>query len=449
MAGDKARGYQELFDPEPNREYYYSNASAIVFSALRILRKALELLLEALLFLLPARHLRRYRLRLLFYLVVLAKPLIEAVEQRVDHDFYLQLKRTQSERNETGVGSDRAGATSVTRLTQPGDRIAALVDGPMNRALGWNPGRQREIASGEFRPRCLLLRPFGLDNRFFWDLAPFTSADPEPISKWPLLEVSLFRLVHGLGGDFVTAGDTAEPFGSPRHQIDADWQPKILAELEAADLIFVIPFYTQGTVWEIEAIAAAGHLAKTLFVMPPSAWRPGRDMDTNTLGGMLWLFGTHALMRLAASRSEAGGSIPLLRRTEGGWRTDPVEDPHLQGDWEEARRRFAECGIALPLHTPSGALFSYENLDRPVPQAVLAMLTTSFSARQSDEAQRAAREELTDRLRVFTAVTGGNPRSLVSAVGISRALYPHTAEVIEVVLDRLECRLEQARGCVG
>lgn len=424
----EARRYQDLFDPVPNKGYYYSNASAVVFSGLLILRRALQWLLGTLLLLLPARHPRRSRLRLLFYMVVLAKPLIEAVEQRVDRDFYLQLERTQAERNETEVDSSWSGATSVVRISQRGDRIGALIDRPMNRALGWNPGSQNEIASGEFRPRCLLLRSFGLDNRFFCDLAPFTSADPEPISKWPLLEISLFRLVHGLGGDFVTAGETTEPFGYPRRRIEEDWQPKILAELELADLIFVIPFFTQGTAWEIEAIAAAGLLAKTLFVMPPSVWRPGMDMGTNDPRGRLKRVGTRALM---------------------GRQAGPVEDPRLRDDWEEARRRFSERGITLPLHSPSGALFCYETLDRPMLQAELAVLTSSFGAQQTDEAQRAARKELAERIRVFTAVTGGNPRSLLAATNFSGARYPHTAEVVEVVLDRLECRLGQARGCIG
>ena len=444
--GEGAREYQRLFDPEANRGYYFSNASAIVFSSLYILRKTLELLVAVLLLLLPTRHARRYRLGVVFLLLRLAKPLIEMVEERVDRNFYLQLKRTQAERNETVADFGGSGPTLIARLSQPGDRIAALIDKPMNEVLGWDPGRQHEIASAEFRPRCLFLRSFGLDNRFFCDLAPFTSADPEPISKWPLLEVSFFRLVHGLGGDFVTTGDTAEPFGSPRRRIDDEWQPKILAELGAADMIFVIPFYTPGTAWEIEAIIAGGHLAKTLFVMPPSAWRPGLDVNAKGLRGMLSLIATSALLGRATSSAGAGADYPLRRMGDRS-QTDPVEDPHLRDDWEEARRRFVEHGVSLPPHSPSGALFSYEDLNRPVLHAALAMLTASFHAPQSDQAQRTVRKELTERIRAFTAVTGGNPRSLVAATDISAALYPHTADVVEVMLDRLECRLKRARGC--
>ncbi len=298
----------------------------------------------------------------------------------------------------------------------------------MDRDLGWSPARQAELG-GDFRPRCLFLRPFVPDNRFVCEIAPFTSADPEPLSKFPRMEVSFFRLVHGLGGEFVSGGVSRVPTGSPRRSLDAEWRREIRKEIEAADLIFVVPFFTEGTRWEIETVLNGGHIEKTLFLMPPAVLV---GIDERADDPVLWLIHFWLVVKLVRGLGSAIDSDAVELAYTGRHLRAVFRDPYLSDDWEMARTSFSAHGLTLPHHHELGAVFSYEVPDRPLFHARLATIHTG-----TDPIDPAA-AELRQRIRSFTETTGGNARSLLAAIDLSGGSYGHTPGVIAAALDILE-----------
>lgn len=435
MEPDSPVEYQQLFDTKPNRSHNYSAGSAVLVVGARLLLGLLKMLG------LPAWIVRRRRGRPLrpagaVWAFFLGKWLIDALEGAVDRRYARDIDRVQSERDRD-ASRPEGGSVTLARAVQPGELAASMPDRLMDRALGWSPALQAEQGGG-FRPRCLFLRPFVPDNRFLCEIAPFTSADPEPISKFPRLETSCFRLVHGLGGDFVSSGRTEVAAGSPRLQLDADWQREIRQEIEAADLILLVPFYTQGTRWEVETVIEGGHLDKTLFLMPPSVL--GRGMDERARGwahGLLLFFLALKVSRGLGQAIDSDAvtfeyTVDRLRVT--------LRDPFLADDWEVARASFEGHGLTLPPHDQLGAVFSCEAPDRPL---VRAQLATIYDGTDPIDPSVA---ELTERIRSFTALTGGNARSLLAAVKMSSGGYGHAAGVISAALDVLEARAAEAAG---
>ncbi|HEX3238734.1 MAG TPA: hypothetical protein VHR18_01200 [Solirubrobacterales bacterium] len=311
----------------------------------------------------------------------------------------------------------------VDRLSQPGDDIAFLFEGAMDKALGWDPGRQGEGKGATVQHRVLFLRPYTPGNRFIVNLMPFTSADPEPLPKWPRLELSLFRLVHGLGGTFVSPGPPDEPTGSPRTLMGEEWRRQILKELRRCNLIFVMPFYTPGTAWEVEQIFEERHLAKTLFVMPPSYL--STPIDVRADGFWRFLF-------MLAVRAAVGGSDPSVTYTGRRLRLAP-EDPTVKDDWEAAREGFSQQRVFLPPYSPLGAVFSYA--EPAAEPRIHAPLATIVSGQFKDPVRQ---DQLIGRLKEFTARTGGNARSILAAIYFSSGGFDHTSELVPAILDRLE-----------
>ena len=408
--------FQEVSDLPSNRSHDYSTASAVVFSLLRIARGLLELTALAGLLLSGDRRVVRKVLALVALRGFIG-PVITRLERGIDRRFARELHAAQAQRT-----TERGVTPTIERHRQAGDDVAFLFEGLMDKALGWDPGRQGQGQGRTSRPRVLFLRPYAPANRFMVNLMPFTSADPEPLPKWPRLELSFFRLVHGLGATFVTPGPPDEPTGSPRTLIGEEWRPQILEEMSHCDLIFVLPFYTPGTAWEVERIFENGHLSKTLFVMPPSYLSTPIDMRVEGF----WRF----LLALAI-RAAVGRSDPSVNYKGRRLRMAP-EDPTVKGDWEVAAEGFSGSGIVLPPYSPPGAIFSYSDPAEPRIHAPLASTVTWGNK------DGGGREQLIGRLREFTEQTGGNPRSIVAAIYYSPSGFGHTGELVSVILDRLE-----------
>jgi hypothetical protein len=125
------------------------------------------------------------------------------------------------------------------------------------------------------RPPVLFLRPFVTDT------IPLPSP---PISllgrifSIPILSSSLDAVVLDEGserGPVVAVGDPAEPpptYGASRgyfqHQ---SWQDAVARLAAEAQTIVLVMGGSEGVAWEMNLVATAGHLNKTLFVMPPNA----------------------------------------------------------------------------------------------------------------------------------------------------------------------------------
>ena len=132
------------------------------------------------------------------------------------------------------------------------------------------------------RPPVLFLRPFMTDT------IPLTSP---PISllgrifSVPVLSSSLEAVVLDEGsehGPVVAVGNPGEPppvYGASRgyfqHQ---SWQNAVARLAAEAQVIVLVMGRSEGVAWEMNLVATAGHLNKTLFVMPPNA----TDEDRNT-----------------------------------------------------------------------------------------------------------------------------------------------------------------------
>jgi hypothetical protein len=80
----------------------------------------------------------------------------------------------------------------------------------------------------------------------------------------------------------VAVGDPAEPppiYGASRgyfqHQ---SWQDSVALLAAEAQAIVLVMGRSEGVIWEMDLVAAAGYLNKTLFVMPPHASDDDRDV---------------------------------------------------------------------------------------------------------------------------------------------------------------------------
>ncbi|MBX9778545.1 MAG: hypothetical protein K2Y71_29580 [Xanthobacteraceae bacterium] len=131
------------------------------------------------------------------------------------------------------------------------------------------------------RPPVLFLRPF------ITDTIPLASPPINLLGRIlsvPVLSSSLDAVVVDEGselGPVVAVGDPGEPlpsYGASRDYFQhQDWQHAVARLAAEAQTIVLVMGRSEGAVWEMNLVATAGHLHKTLFVMPPDAtdddWR--------------------------------------------------------------------------------------------------------------------------------------------------------------------------------
>ena len=135
----------------------------------------------------------------------------------------------------------------------------------------------RRMMQRDTRPPVLYLRSFGDDGLKLWTA---TLGRPSLIERFTPRRFDAFEEVlvrHlSLRGPVIALnppGTKLAPLGAARETIDsADWQSAIAAWMgRSALIVFVAPpgQVTQGLRWELEAVSACGHWAKTLIVVPP------------------------------------------------------------------------------------------------------------------------------------------------------------------------------------
>jgi hypothetical protein len=101
-------------------------------------------------------------------------------------------------------------------------------------------------------------------RRPFTELFTLRTADPfEEAIAW---ELSTYGPVTAVG----RPGQALTSLGAAREHLANDsWQAGVLDRMLAARSIVIVPGLTSGLQWEVATAVAAGHLDKTVFVLPP------------------------------------------------------------------------------------------------------------------------------------------------------------------------------------
>ena len=135
----------------------------------------------------------------------------------------------------------------------------------------FNADRTRRL---DPRPPVLYLRSFEDDDvalpcvlsarRPFLELFTLRATDPfEESLAW---ELTTYGPVTAVG----RPGGTSQQLGAAREYFTNEtWKPHVLQRMQGAGVIAVVIGDTPGLEWEIDTIAQQGHLAKTVFLLPP------------------------------------------------------------------------------------------------------------------------------------------------------------------------------------
>jgi hypothetical protein len=247
----------------------------------------------------PRRHLVLPRAGGLVLGVIAIAVLVLGVSYTLKGLRYLVLKPTLAQLK----WSDRLG------LTPRGVGVAFAIGGVAVAALGGilfrtaralGRATTHRLLEIDRRPPVLYLRSFGDDSlpvatipsarRPFFELFSYRGRDPfEEAVAWELASygpvVAVGRPGHGL-----------ESLGAAREHLSADtWKEQVAARMTGARVVVVATGETEGLRWELQQLVTAGHLAKTIFVFPPT---PGDALARR------WAY-TASALRLAGAPTEA------------------------------------------------------------------------------------------------------------------------------------------------
>ena len=142
------------------------------------------------------------------------------------------------------------------------------------RALG--RADTRRLLARDHRPPVLYLRSFADDTlllatiasarRPFFELFSFRGRDPfEEAIAWELATYGPVVAVGRPGRSLASLGAARE------HLSDDTWQDQVAQRMDDARAIAVAAGDTPGLHWEVAQVVTAGHLSKTMFVLPPVA----------------------------------------------------------------------------------------------------------------------------------------------------------------------------------
>ena len=274
---------------------------------------------------------------------------------------------------------------------------------------------------------CLYLRPFAITNKLPVEQESvgvhqrtFRDAFGGPPEKIDF-EAMLADALEGLP-PLVGLGRPGEAIGAGRMRTDDErWQDEILALMERAVSIFIVPSSRPGTLWELQQIRDRGYLGKTIFVLPVAmsrvVWRSicerlaqddfhwqlvGAEEVSDARRGWLGLLdgpvASPALFTLdnegkvncvSNLQKTSGGALreAILKTLEGSERpplsvessfgggstkgaTDIIVCPHCRtrivpmnsGECPSCRRRVDDTLVAAVEHLPSTATLAYRAL---------------------------------------------------------------------------------------
>jgi hypothetical protein len=137
----------------------------------------------------------------------------------------------------------------------------------------------KDVVEGRKREFSLFLRPFYSTKKLVVDSTVFAGGGGFTVT-WVLEEQVANALVRF--GPVIGLGTGGERFGSILAGED-EWQRAAATLIDHATRVVCVPSSHAGTLWEIDHIAAGGHLKKTVFVMPPRNPRTHRRLKKSEL----------------------------------------------------------------------------------------------------------------------------------------------------------------------
>jgi hypothetical protein len=133
------------------------------------------------------------------------------------------------------------------------------------RIAPWSQATLKEIRKRDPRPPVLFLRSFNDETK------------PILRNGGPSIERVITDAVRPFG-PFIGIGRPGElrPAGAAREYFpENEWRAAVLKLMDEASIIIVLPGLTSGLDWEMQRIAEAGRLRKTIYVLSPTE-RPAR-----------------------------------------------------------------------------------------------------------------------------------------------------------------------------
>ena len=180
------------------------------------------------------------------------------------------------------------------------------------RALG--RADTRRLLAVDHRPPVLYLRSFDDDTlplatiasarRPFFELLSFRGRDPfEEAVAWELATYGPVVAVGRPGRSLASLGAARE------HLSDDTWKAQVAGRMHDARAIALAAGETPGLHWEVAQVVAAGHLAKTVFILPP--------LPADALARR-WTFTSAALESAGAVVDELPADVGLVHTVQVG-----------------------------------------------------------------------------------------------------------------------------------
>ena len=232
------------------------------------------------------------------------------------------------------------------------------------RALG--RADTRRLLAVDHRPPVLYLRSFDDDTlplatiasarRPFFELLSFRGRDPfEEAVAWELTTYGPVVAVGRPGRSLASLGAARE------HLSDDTWKAQVAERMHDARAIALAAGETPGLHWEVAQVVAAGHLAKTVFILPP--------LPADALARR-WTFTSAALESAGAVVDQLPADVGLVHtvqvgdggrvavttahdRDEASYRTAVDRAMALVPAPPPARRRLRRCRCAAAVPRPA------------------------------------------------------------------------------------------------
>ena len=180
------------------------------------------------------------------------------------------------------------------------------------RALG--RADTRRLLAVDHRPPVLYLRSFDDDTlplatiasarRPFFELLSFRGRDPfEESVAWELATYGPVVAVGRPGRSLASLGAARE------HLSDDTWKAQVAGRMHDARAIALAAGETPGLHWEVAQVVAAGHLAKTVFILPP--------LPADALARR-WAFTSAALASAGAVVDQLPADVGLVHTVQVG-----------------------------------------------------------------------------------------------------------------------------------
>lgn len=204
-------------------------------------------------------------------------------------------------------------------------------------------------------PFFVFLRPFDIDGKFY--SAPSgIPADHAYVEEhgWPTadhdMESALANLVYSYGLLMAISDKPGKAGPGYVKASDDTWKDDVRAICEQAAGIFMVPFSSEGTAWEVNLLVRAGWLDKTFFVMPAEQGIPRRlGIKWLTIDyRQMWSAGRERYKTLALPAYEKQGEIFQLLEGEaisywfGSPRSFTLRGAQKKGDIEALCARLEE-----------------------------------------------------------------------------------------------------------